>query len=43
MANYLETLKKIERLCSFVNLQDTGTPKEFAMKLGISERSVYKT
>ncbi len=35
---YIDRLKQIDRL---VRLRSTGSPNELAVKLGISERSVY--
>lgn len=35
---YLNRLKQLDQL---IRQQNTGTPKELALKLGISERQVY--
>jgi predicted DNA-binding transcriptional regulator YafY len=37
--NQLERLKRIEKL---IQLQATGSPKQFARKLGISESTLYE-
>nr|WP_315161105.1 HTH domain-containing protein [uncultured Flavobacterium sp.] len=34
-------IRIIKRLHDFVITERTGTPKELALKLGVSERSVY--
>ena len=34
-------IRIIKRLHDFVMTERTGTPKELALKLGLSERSVY--
>ena len=33
---------KIQQLIEIIHLGDTGTPKDISIKLGISERMVYK-
>jgi transcriptional antiterminator len=33
---------KIQQLIEIIHLGDTGTPKEISIKLGVSERMVYK-
>lgn len=41
----MKTLKQLERLRKahkFIQFGNTGTPKEFALKLHISEREVYR-
>lgn len=41
----MKTLKQLERLRrahKFIQYANTGTPKEFALKLNISEREVYR-
>jgi transcriptional antiterminator len=37
----LQYAKRLERLHFFIRLKSTGTPKEFAHIMGISERSLY--
>jgi hypothetical protein len=37
----LEYAKRLERLHFFIRLKATGTPKEFAHNMGISERTLY--
>lgn len=37
----LETLERIERIDQLIRLKATGSPKELASRLEISERSVY--
>jgi len=37
--NYLDRLKQMDQL---IRLKSTGSPKQFACKLGISERTVYE-
>lgn len=34
-------IRIIIRIHGFLNSQRTGSPKEFALKLGVSERSVF--
>ncbi len=34
-------LIKIQQIISAINLKQTGTPKELAQKLGVSERMIY--
>ncbi|MEM8527240.1 MAG: HTH domain-containing protein [Bacteroidota bacterium] len=37
----LEDLKRIERVDRLIRLKATGSPKELAVRLGISKRSIY--
>jgi hypothetical protein len=34
-------LTKIERMCSLIRMNATGTPVEFASKMGMSSRSLF--
>ena len=34
-------LTKIERMCSLIRMNATGTPVEFASKMGMSSRTLY--
>lgn len=38
---FLEKMKTIERVDSLIRRKTTGTPKELAQKLNVSERCVY--
>lgn len=40
--NFLECIDKLEKLDSLLYLEKTGTPKELAYKLNISERQLYR-
>ncbi len=40
--NYLEYSERLNRIVELAKLKSTGTPKELAYKLGISERTLYR-
>jgi transcriptional antiterminator len=37
-----DSFKQLDRLHTLVKLKSTGSPKELALKLGVSERTVYR-
>ena len=40
--NIIDTKEKLERLDQLIRLEATGTPKELALKLKVTERTVYR-
>ena len=40
--NFIEHLKKIEQIDQLIHMQATGSPKEFAAKLNISESTLFR-
>ncbi|MFA8433913.1 MAG: HTH domain-containing protein [Marinifilaceae bacterium] len=40
--NIFEDFEKLERIKKLASLKATGTPKELAFKIGVSERTLYR-
>lgn len=39
---FFEQLERLEQMHQLIKLHATGTPKEFAQKMGVSERTLYE-
>ena len=40
--SFLQQLERLKRVEKLIQLQATGTPKQFAKKLGVSENTLYE-